>query len=207
MQPLVRDSGVSRVANKSGSRSTSPKLEIYVSRRIGLWDWERPFTFSSGSAETVGVTLNKVRVYMYGNRNTQKLRSAVKGVIKLLLKMATQPVESRLHQLDGLDEGILPIVQVLARNGVETFESCEGGEGHAFYEPTVRFHGSHAEGFRALAIALQHGLKVSELRRYYSIEDGEPVGPHWEMTFLSGVIPLRGPAGRSPCKAVSHRCR
>src|SRR5580704_4865893 len=101
----------------------------------------------------------------------------------------------------------LVLPELLVKNGVEAFESCEGGEGHAFYEPTVRFHGSHAEGFRALAIALQHGLKVCELRRYYSIEDGEPVGPHWEMTFLSGVIPLRGPAGRSPCKAVSHRCR
>jgi len=111
------------------------------------------------------------------------------------------------RQLEGLDEGILPMVQVLAENGVETFESCEGGEGHAFHEPTVRFHGNHAEGFRALAIALQHGLRVCELRRYYSIEDGEPVGPHWEMTFLTGVTSLRGPAGHSPCKAVSRSCR
>lgn len=87
-----------------------------------------------------------------------------------------------------LDEGICRVVQILATNGVETFESCQGGEGHAFYEPTVRFHGGHAEGFRALAIALQHGLRVSSLRRYYSIEDGEPVGPQWEMTFVENVI-------------------
>jgi hypothetical protein len=118
--------------------------------------------------------------------------------------MSAQTLESRLRQLEGLDEGILSVVQVLTRNGVETFESCEGGEGHAFHEPTVRFHGSHAEGFRALSIALQHGLKVCELRRYYSIEDGEPVGPHWEMTFLVGTTSPRGPAGHSPCKAVSH---
>src|ERR1700733_3548004 len=121
--------------------------------------------------------------------------------------MDIQHVESRLKQLEGLDEGILPVVQVLTRSGVETFESCEGGDGHAFHEPTVRFHGSHAEGFRALSIALQHGLRVCELRRYYSIEDGEPVGPHWEMTFLLGITSLRGPAGRSPCKAVSHQSR
>ena len=111
------------------------------------------------------------------------------------------------RQLEGLDEGILPVVRVLMQNGVETFESCEGGEGHAFHEPTVRFHGNHAEGFRALAIALQHGLRVCELRRYYSIEDGEPVGPHWEMTFLSGVTSLRGPAGHSSCRAVSRQSR
>jgi len=103
-----------------------------------------------------------------------------------------------------LDHGIRHVVEILVSNGVETFESCEGGEGHAFYEPTVRFHGSQAEGFRALAVALQHGLGVCELRRYYSIEDGVPVGPHWEMTFLgerTSTSP-RGLAGRSPCKAA-----
>jgi hypothetical protein len=84
----------------------------------------------------------------------------------------------------SIDVKIEPLVRILQRNGVETFESCEGGSGHAFFEPTVRFHGGQAEGFRALAIALQHGLRVCELRRYYSIIDGEPVGPHWEMTFL-----------------------
>src|SRR5579884_2216630 len=67
--------------------------------------------------------------------------------------------------LERLDAGIRPVVECLLANGVETFESCEGGEGHAFHEPTVRFHGNHAEGFRVLAIALQHGLRVCELRR------------------------------------------
>src|ERR1700734_2093573 len=96
------------------------------------------------------------------------------------------------------------MVEILSTNGVEPFESCKGGTGHAFYEPTIRFHGSHGEGFRALSVALQHGLKVCELRRYYSVEDGEPVGPHWEMTFLSEVTSPRGSAGRSLCKAVSR---
>src|SRR5713226_3259888 len=120
--------------------------------------------------------------------------------------MATMPATLSID-LERLDPGIRSIVEILASNGVETFESCQGGTGHSFHEPTIRFHGNHAEGFRALAIALQHGLKVCELRRYYSIEDGEPVGPHWEMTFLSGVTSLRGPAGHSPCKAVSRSCR
>jgi len=82
-----------------------------------------------------------------------------------------------------IDAGIRRAVRVLWENGVETTESCEGGRGHSFSEPTVRFCGGQAEGFRALGIALQHGLKVAELRRYWSIEDGEPVGPYWEMTF------------------------
>ncbi len=56
-----------------------------------------------------------------------------------------------------LDPGIRRYVGALAAAGVETFESCEGGEGHAF--------------------------QVTDLRRVWSIEDGEPVGPNWELTF------------------------
>jgi hypothetical protein len=82
-----------------------------------------------------------------------------------------------------IDPGIRQEVQILWENGVETTESCEGGHGHSFHEPTVRFLGGQAEGFRALGIALQHGLKVAELRRFWSIQDGEPIGPYWEMTF------------------------
>jgi len=50
-----------------------------------------------------------------------------------------------------LDEGIREIVRTLARNHVETFESWEGGTGHAYPEPTVRFEGGSAEGPRAVA--------------------------------------------------------
>lgn len=84
----------------------------------------------------------------------------------------------------NLDTLIAPIVTILREGGVETFESCQGGEGHFFHEPTVRFYGGQAEGFRALAYAQQHGLIAMDLRRYWSIQDGEPHGPWWEMTFL-----------------------
>lgn len=82
-----------------------------------------------------------------------------------------------------LDPGIAPGVQILQKAGVETYESCEGGPGHPYPEPAIRFHGTHAEGFRALGIALQHGLPVSALRRIWTISDGEPVGPTWELAF------------------------
>src|SRR5450631_888939 len=70
-----------------------------------------------------------------------------------------------------LDAGIERAVSVLRTGGVETFESCEGGEGHPFPEPTIRFHGDGSEGFRALAIAQQNGLQVDQLRRYYQVQD------------------------------------
>ena len=84
-----------------------------------------------------------------------------------------------------LDPKIEQAVLVLRSAGVETFESCEGGEGHAYPEPTIRFHGSQADGLRALAAAIDGGLPVSELRRTWPIVDGEPTGPWWEMTFAS----------------------
>jgi hypothetical protein len=82
-----------------------------------------------------------------------------------------------------LDPGIHDAVRVLQAAGIETFESCEGGVGHAYPEPTVRFHGGKGEGFRALAAALQADLRITSLRRIWPIRDGEPTGPWWEMTF------------------------
>jgi len=84
---------------------------------------------------------------------------------------------------NDIDPGIVKEVRVLADNGVETIESCQGGQGHPFPEPTVRFAGDQGEGMRALGIAMRHGLRVAELRRVWSVVDGEPVGPVWEMTF------------------------
>jgi|GEM_PF-1121333 len=86
---------------------------------------------------------------------------------------------------EKLDPGIRPAVELLNRFGVETFESCEGGEGHSFPEPTVRFHGDAGEGYRAVGILLSHGFPVSELRRRWSIEDSWTLtGPYWEVVFL-----------------------
>lgn len=82
-----------------------------------------------------------------------------------------------------LDAGIEAAVVALRQHGIETFESCEGGIGHAFPEPTVRFHGERSEGFRAFATAMEAGLPVAELRRVWPIQDGEPTGPWWEITF------------------------
>ena len=91
----------------------------------------------------------------------------------------------RDHALDHLDSGISKEVFALRESGVETFESCEGGKGHAFLEPTVRFHGNRAEGLRAFAVVLQSGLRPSELRRVWTVLDGELTGPCWELTFVS----------------------
>lgn len=91
-----------------------------------------------------------------------------------------------------LDEGISKEVEVLMSGGVETFESCEGGTGHAYPEPTIRFHGQRSEGWKALSVALENNLNVYSLRRIWTINDGEPIGAHWEMTFRSERLSGQG---------------
>jgi hypothetical protein len=81
-------------------------------------------------------------------------------------------------------------VEILKAGGVETFESCEGGEGHAFTEPTVRFYGSSEAGWLALSVCLAHGLPVLALRRTWYIENRhEPTGPYWEIVFRERLNP------------------
>lgn len=82
-----------------------------------------------------------------------------------------------------LDDGIKKYVELLQHAGIETCESCQGGVGHAFPVPTIRFLGDRSEGWRALAIAQQADFPLAELRRVWPILDGEPAGPVWEITF------------------------
>lgn len=89
----------------------------------------------------------------------------------------------------GLDSGIVDFVKVLQEAGIETIESCQGGEGHAYPEPTVKFCGDNSEGFKALAAAMQAQLPISELRRVWSMQGGEPTGPVWELVFYSDTPP------------------
>jgi hypothetical protein len=84
----------------------------------------------------------------------------------------------------NLDAGIKGAVRILFENGIETAESCQGGKGHAYPEPTIYFDGTYEDGFKALAVALQHNLKVWQLSRVYTMDGGEPTGPEWKITFL-----------------------
>ena len=83
-----------------------------------------------------------------------------------------------------LDEGIAKYVEILRRYGIETCESCQGGEDHAYFEPTIVFSGDASDGWKALAAAFENGLPVSCLRRKWDIhQDKAPIGPNWEIVF------------------------
>lgn len=89
-----------------------------------------------------------------------------------------------------LDPGIARAVKALNDNGVETYESCQGGEDHSSPYPVVSFYGERYEGFRALSIVLMYGLPVYALHRVWRVEDGEPTGPSWELEFRTQLPPL-----------------
>ena len=103
-------------------------------------------------------------------------------------------VRDRLIRVDGLDAGIAAAVHALRQAGVPTYESCQGGVGHAFSEPTVRFNGTMAEGLAALAVAMGQaaaiGLRVYQLRRVWRIDNGEPTGPWWDLVFRPTAEPV-----------------
>lgn len=90
-----------------------------------------------------------------------------------------------------LDPGIRDAVLILRAGGIETFESCEGGAGHAFSEPTVKFYGSSWAGYRALAVAMEHGLRVRRVQMVYGVVNGHPEGPWWELV----LHPTTGSSG------------
>jgi hypothetical protein len=105
--------------------------------------------------------------------------------------MAERTRAKRAEWLWSLDPGIARWVDILDAHGVETFESCQAGEGHCFPEPTIRFDGDKGYGgWHALEVALTHGLPVHSLRRYWTVSNGEPVGPSWELTFRHPAEPL-----------------
>ncbi|QIP16837.1 hypothetical protein G8759_31435 [Spirosoma aureum] len=82
-----------------------------------------------------------------------------------------------------LDAGIKEIVLLLQLHQVETFESCQGGIGHCFSEPTVRFYGDKFEGLRVAHICLQNDLPIQQIRRSFDVYDNELHQPFWEVVF------------------------
>lgn len=92
-------------------------------------------------------------------------------------------VEYEKGLFKGLDIGIRDYVSILRSDGIETCQSCQGGPGHTYLEPTVDFLGGPGAGMMALGIALNHGFPVFEVRRVWRIDDGGIREALWSMTF------------------------
>ena len=98
-----------------------------------------------------------------------------------------------------LDRWIRYAVLVLHRGGIRTYESCQGGNGHAFPEPTIRFEGSMKDARRAVALARDNGLPAHHLRRFWRVNDAGLERPAWELTFYprAGLVDLQRRAERA----------
>ena len=114
---------------------------------------------------------------------------------------------SRVFASD-LDPGIAVAVHLLLDHGIETYESCQGGEGHhggAGEWPAIRFYGERSEGFKALSVAQMYGLPVHALNRVWRIDDGEPTGPNWELVFRPSAYAIQDQAA-PPTTAGGEVC-
>jgi hypothetical protein len=69
----------------------------------------------------------------------------------------------------GLDPGIKPFVEILVDHGIETCQSCQGGEGHSYDWPTIDFVGGAGAGWHALGVCADFGLPVLSLQRQWTI--------------------------------------
>lgn len=78
-----------------------------------------------------------------------------------------------------LDVDIAWPVHMLRERGIHTTESCQGGEGHAFPDPSIKIAGSHGEGWRALSVLRDYRVPVMHLCRTWDITHGEVDGPYW----------------------------
>ncbi len=89
-----------------------------------------------------------------------------------------------------IDEVIRPVVELLNKYGFKTFESCQGGKGHCFELPTVRFYGSEFDLIRAYELCALYKINVFQANRvfrktdiYKNINHGESIGRSWDEPF------------------------
>jgi hypothetical protein len=86
----------------------------------------------------------------------------------------------------GLDKGIRFAVRVLHAAGIHTCQSCEGGDGHSYTEPTVDVlpkGWGDSEGFKALAVLQEYDLPVKSVSILWNVDRGLPVERIWRVTF------------------------
>lgn len=112
----------------------------------------------------------------------------------------------------GIDAGIRFAVRVLHAAGIETCQSCEGGQGHSYKEPSIdlRADGPHrASGFRALSALADYGLHVRRVELVWDVVDDLPTERIWRIVlrkahperaderpqFIHGCVPNVGRHG------------
>lgn len=87
---------------------------------------------------------------------------------------------------NGIDAGIRFAVRVLHARGFETCQSCEGGDGHAYDQPSVDLlaGANDATGFAAVAELVGFGLPVDRVSQVWNVDKmGRPYETIWRIEF------------------------
>jgi hypothetical protein len=84
-----------------------------------------------------------------------------------------------------LDLGIRFAVRILHARGIETCQSCQGGDGHCYDRPTVDLPTGpeDAIGFGAVFALRAFGLPVREVALVWPVWNGLPYEKLWRITF------------------------
>ena len=90
---------------------------------------------------------------------------------------------------EALDAGIRFPVRVLHAAGLETCQSCEGGEGHAYYDPTIDMvaRADDVDGFAALRALEDYGLHVATVSIVWNIKNGLPYEKLWRIVLFGSA--------------------
>ena len=82
-----------------------------------------------------------------------------------------------------LDRGIRFAVRVLHARGFETCQSCQGGRGHCYDQPTIDLNatGDDAWGFAAVAALQDYGIQVMDVSLHWNIRHGLPYDRKWRI--------------------------
>ena len=89
-----------------------------------------------------------------------------------------------------MDPGIRFAVRVLhAKGGIETCQSCQGGPGHSYVQPSIDIiaGGQDSTGFAALAALADYGINVDEILLVWNIQNGLPYEKLWRVTLVKAI--------------------
>lgn len=87
----------------------------------------------------------------------------------------------------SLDPGIRFAVRVLHADDIDTCQSCQGGKGHSYPEPSIDMvaGSDDAEGFAAVAALQRYGLPIRSVSLVWEIShSGTPYEKLWRITFV-----------------------
>lgn len=83
----------------------------------------------------------------------------------------------------SIDEGIRFPVRVLHAAGLETCQSCQGGDGHDWPMPGIDLvsGANDSNGFAALAALTDYGIDVLSVSLHWGVSQGKPTDRVWQV--------------------------